>query len=316
MFRPHVGEGAVDNLAGEPFQRDRARRRTPDGARLAHQARAQHNIEQMLLALEELRALGQLDPNLVVVRFGHATMATPAQVARMKSLGVLAEINLGSNVRTGSADQTVGGVDGRTSPLEQYDDHVFGTAIYDGLDTLLSTDAHDVMRTTMREEYLRAYRLIEEVLAGERKVRVRATDAGDRGTPVEGAADERWLAIEDMTADERSRFLHAYEKLYADARAYHQHRPRPDGTAGTPGLEDHWLHAAHAHGLRPTGVGRFDGSRAQVVAAAEAYRKERNLVMYDESAVGELRVRVTTADGRAEIELREVPAASIGAAHE
>jgi len=107
VLRPHVGEGAVDNDAGRPFARDDARKRTPDGA-LTYQERARHNLDQFLTALEELRDAGDLDPTLVVVRFGHATMATPEQVARMKAVGVIAEVNLGSNVRTGSVDQTVG----------------------------------------------------------------------------------------------------------------------------------------------------------------------------------------------------------------
>lgn len=310
VFRPHVGEGAVDNLVGQPFQRDRARQRTADGD-LTHQARARHNLEQMLLALEELQARGELDPQKVIVRFGHATMATPAQIVRMRALGVLAELNLGSNVRTGSADQTVGGVDGMTSPVEQYDDHVFGTAIYYGVDTLLSTDGHDVMRTTMRDEYQRANRLLEEILAGERKVRVRAEDAGDRGVAA-GSERERWLAIEELTADERTRFLRGYEKLYADAQAYYQHRPRPDGRGGTAGLDAHWLGLAQEHGLDRTAVGAYEGSRAQVVATAEAYRKRGDLVMYDESDAGALRVRVTTADGRAEVELHERSTPSVG----
>ncbi len=305
VFRPHVGEGSVDNTAGQPFARDRDRKRTADGA-LTHQVRARHNLEQLLVALEDLRVRGEFDSNLVIVRFGHATMATPDQVVRMRALGVLAEVNLGSNVRTGSADQTIGGVDGHTSPVEQYDDHVFGSAIYYGLDTLISTDGHDVMQTTMPHEYERAHQLLEEILTGERKVRVRATDAGDRGTVVAGSDSERWLAIEDLTAEERARFLHGYEKLHADADAYYQHRPRPSDPAGAVAGGDHWTDLAETYGLRSDGVLRFVGTRAQIDEAVTAYRRRGELVMVDEQAGQPLRVRVTARDGRAELVLDEV----------
>ena len=92
--------------------------------------------------------------------------------------------------------------------------------------------------------------------------------------------------------------MHGYEKVYADAHAYYQHRPRPDGAAGTPGTDAHWLAPTREHGLRQVAVGRFEGTRAQVVATAEAYGKDRNLVMYDDQPGVPLRARVTTADGR------------------
>ncbi|MBE7452755.1 MAG: hypothetical protein HS111_28915 [Kofleriaceae bacterium] len=149
----------------------------------------------------------------------------------MHALGVIAEVNLGSNARTGAADQTVRGEDGETLPVEQYDDHAPPTMLYYDAQVVLSTDAHDVMQTTLRQEYDRGHRVIEEILAGERGVRVRAADAGERGKPVGDATDDRWLSIEDMTPAERDRFQRGYEKLHADAQAYYRHRPRPEATA-------------------------------------------------------------------------------------
>ncbi|MBE7448948.1 MAG: hypothetical protein HS111_08640 [Kofleriaceae bacterium] len=310
VLRPHVGEGSVDNAPGRPFDRDADRKRTP-GGELTHQARARHNVEQLLVALEQLRAAGELDPAVVVVRFGHATVATPDHVRRMHALGVIAEVNLGSNVRTGAADQTVRGEDGETSPVEQFDDHALPTMLYYDAQVVLSTDAHDVMQTTLRQEYDRGHRVIEEILAGERAVRVRAADAGERGTPVGDATDDRWLSIEDMTAAERDRFQRGYEKLHADAQGYYRHRPRPEATAArnprgaaSPQGGAHWTDTARAHGLRAIhGQRRFAGTRADVERAVAAYRKEGATALPISTHPDDIVYRVTSPDGRAELEL-------------
>ncbi|MBE7448614.1 MAG: DUF4157 domain-containing protein [Kofleriaceae bacterium] len=310
VLRPHVGEGAVDNAAGKPFSRDHDRKRTAEGE-LTHQARAKHNIDQLLTALAELRASGDLDPTLVVLRFGHATVSTPEQVQRMNALGVIAEVNLGSNVRTGSADQTVRGTDGETSPVEQFGEHALPTMLYYDTQVILSTDAHDVMQTTMRGEYERGHRIIEEILAGERKVRVRSADAGDRGKPARDGTEDRWLSIEEMTAAERERFTHAYEKLHADAEAYYTHRPRPEaGSArnqpgpASPAGGAHWTDTAREHGLRAIeGQRRFAGTRADVERAVAAFRKKGATVLPIHDDAGTIRYRVTSRDGRAQLEL-------------
>jgi hypothetical protein len=192
--------------------------------------------------------------------------------------------------------------------------------IYQDAQVILSTDAHDVMRTTMREEYLRAHRLIEEVLAGERKVRVRAADAKGRGVVAGGtdgppggdrAVGERWLSVEDFTPAELDRFLRGYEKLHADAAAYYLHRPRP--AAGTsrnepsdasPAGGAHWTDTAHAHRLFATeGQRRFAGTRSDVEAAVAAYRREGATALPIDDAAGTVIYRVTAPDGRATLEL-------------
>jgi hypothetical protein len=216
-FRPHVGEGAVDPKTGKPWNRDDDRQRTEDGT-LKHQDRAHENISAIIMVLRELAAQGALDPSKVVIRFGHATMTDPDQAAAMAALGVIAEVNLTSNVRTGAADQTVEGEDGRPAEEPQFDDHSLLTLLFYKVPTILSTDAHSVMSTTMGQEYDRAYMLIEDLLAGRRTVRVRAQDAQGRGVDLGNGQVE--LSRDDLTAAELQQFMDAYERLHQAAAKY------------------------------------------------------------------------------------------------
>jgi hypothetical protein len=224
VFRPHVGEGAVDPKTGKPWNRDTDRVRTDESdatSELLYIDRARENLDSMIEVLEGLDAEGKLDRDNVIVRFGHATHVTPEQAARMQRLGVIAETNLGSNVATGSLDQT-GGVDQRLPPgtLPNYDQHGLATQIFYDVDTILSTDAHSVMSTTMGQEYATAYRIIDDVLAGRRPVRVTAADAQGRGTPRgDGTVD---LMVTDLTPAERAKFERGYERLYAAAEQYRE----------------------------------------------------------------------------------------------
>lgn len=312
VLRPHVGEGAVDTVNEKPYKRDDNRHRDQEG-KLPLYERAKHNIDAVLTALEALKSRGLLDPTKVDVRFGHATHATPEQAIRMKALGITAEVNLHSNVVTGVVDQTKG-VDGQPRATEQYDDHALPTLLYYDTGVVLSTDAHAVMSTTMREEYTRARRLIDEILAGERRVKIRAADAGDRGTVRPDEPDSRWLAIHEMTADERQRFTHAYEKLYADATRQFEGRPGAGNavvgaadTANTP-RGAHATDLALEHGLVSRHGDRvFEGSREQVDAAAKAYRNARYVVLEQHDPDGRLTARVRSDRGDVEIELRHVP---------
>ncbi|MEZ4403201.1 MAG: DUF4157 domain-containing protein [Kofleriaceae bacterium] len=314
VLRPHVGEGAVDTAEGKPYGRDDHRHRDPDGG-LPHYQRARHNLDAILTTLEGLRADGLFDATLVEVRFGHATHTTPAQAVRMKALGITAEVNLGSNVVTGAVDQTAG-ADGKPQPTEQFDDHALPTLLYYDARTILSTDAHSVMSTSMREEYQRAQRLIEQVLSGARRIRVQAADAGARGVEAPGAPGDRWLTIDELTAEERRRFTRAYEKLYADANDFYQRRPGAtpvgDGNARTEAAPDggrHVTDVARAHGLVAThGDLVFEGAAADVAQAAQAYQRQGYLVTPIEEADGLTVFHVRSGGGDVDLELRAVPA--------
>lgn len=311
VLRPHVGEGAVDTAEGKPYGRDTNRHKDGTG-KLTHYQRAMHNIDAVLATLEDLKGRGVFDPTKVEVRFGHATHATPEQAIRMKSLGITAEVNLGSNVATGAVDQTEGGVDGKTRSPEAFDDHALPTLLYYDARAVLSTDAHSVMSTDMRSEYTRARRIIDEILSGERSVRVRSQDAGDRGTVRPDDPDSRWITIHDMTPDERSRFLHAYEKLYEDANRQYERRPgaAPIGasnqrTDAAPAGGSHISDLALEHGLEARHGDRvFEGSQEAVEGAAAAYRAARYVVHTQRGDDGRLTFVVRSAEGDTEVELR------------
>lgn len=311
VLRPHVGEGAVDTEAGKPFHTDTNRHLTADGE-LPHYARASANIEKILIALEGLRANRQLDPTKVIVRFGHATHATPDQVSRLTALGVVVEVNLHSNVATGSLSQTAG-AHGPRSPVDLYDAHSFASLIYYDVPIAISTDSGPVMGTSLRGEYQQAKVLLEEVLSGDRKVRVRAEDVrtktrGEpdrfRGTPVEGHPGQYELSISEMTPAERSRFMHGYEKLFTDAREYASRRPKPGGTgaeSARPGVEPsmaHHVDTAVGSGLVPSrGTAIFEGVRADVLAAADRYRAAGYWIAQADLAGGRVVIEVTSPDG-------------------
>lgn len=304
VYRPHLGEGSVDPIDGESFHTDKQRHLALDGKPTGY-ARAHDNIEVLLGVLEELDRSGELDRNLLLVRIGHATHADAAQAARMQALGVIAEVNLRSNIATGAISQTEG-PHGPRSPVEQLDDHSFVTLLYYDVPIAISTDAGAVMGTTLRAEYQRARQLIEDVLAGQRGVRVSAADARIgkteryRGTPVAGNPREYELRFVDLSPAERQRFLHGYEKLYADAEAYTARRPGTGSTPGrasAPGLAHHTDVAVQSGLISTRGRGTYEGAVIDVARAAAGYRSAGYLVVDTEGAGGKLLVTVASADG-------------------
>jgi hypothetical protein len=62
--------------------------------------RAQKNLEAFITAIEANQEQWLKDK--ILIRFGHATHTTVEQAERMKKLGIYADINLGSNLRTGA----------------------------------------------------------------------------------------------------------------------------------------------------------------------------------------------------------------------
>ena len=320
VFRPHVGEGAVDTIATKPFYTDQDHHVGSDG-NASHYERANANLEAMLEVLEQLRADGLYDPDRVIVRFGHATHADPGQAARMQALGIIAEVNLGSNIATGAVSQREG-ANGPRNATEQLDDHAFPTLLYYDTPIAISTDAGAVMGTTLAAEYQRAQTLIEDVLAGASTVKVRAEDArigkteAFRGVEVAGHPELRELSVYDMTPAERARFTHAYEKLFADAKSYYLRRPKPHGAAGAassatdaaPYGGAHHVDVALDRGLIPSrGTEIYEGVRGDVDAAAAAYRTAGYRVSETAKAGGVVLVIVTSADGTFTTVLRSWP---------
>jgi len=90
----------------------------------------------------------------VVVRFGHATHATPEQLEEIKQLDIMIEANLGSNEATGSVGD------------EFEKSQVILKFLYHGVRTILNTDAGGVMMTTLQNEYDAAEIIIENFKAG------------------------------------------------------------------------------------------------------------------------------------------------------
>ena len=62
--------------------------------------RAIHNLDAFIGAIEQNQQYW--NKQKVLIRFGHATHTTPEQAKRMQTLGIWADINLGSNLRTGA----------------------------------------------------------------------------------------------------------------------------------------------------------------------------------------------------------------------
>ena len=127
------------------------------------------------------------------------------------------------------------------------------------------------MNTTLKAEYARANHIIEAVLAGEQPVRITLADAtvdGEvRGREVAGLSGVREVFIYQMTAAERARFTHAYEKLYADADQYVLRRPKPSGP-----LPHHTTIAVESGLKSMHGQATYLGTRAEVLGAAKRYR--------------------------------------------
>jgi hypothetical protein len=262
LLRPHVGEGAIDTTRGDPFARD-ANRQTTAAGELTHYERARANIEALVETLEHIAARpenaqhgGKLPPS-VIVRFGHATHTAPEQASRMAKLGVIVEVNLGSNQTTGAVAKnkpTGGQPDRRLGPnhqaplyndgkanLPSLEDHALATLIFNEVDIVLSTDGHEVMNTTLGDEFALAEETLGLIRSNERLVRVSAAQA--RAMDADGGAavipmdvpDHQVVEIkyESMSQKKKDLFDKAYRKFYETAHRYLAKRPK----AGTPGPE-------------------------------------------------------------------------------
>lgn len=160
VLRPHVGEGYVEMpinpATGKPMDHDRDHNRN-------HYQKAQDNMRALVDAIDAMTKPGPngepplYDPQdpTFEIRFGHATHASPEIAADMKRLGIAAEVNLGSNVISGSLQDNPTNPAGRDPDgrLQSLDDHSLLTLAAAGVPILLSTDGPAVMNTTLADEY-------------------------------------------------------------------------------------------------------------------------------------------------------------------
>ena len=245
VLRPHVGEGANDVIPGEPYGRDHSRQK--QGDQLSHYQRAEENLDTMLTVLEKIasrpenRAHGGRLPPEVIVRFGHATHATPQQCVRMARLGVIAEANLSSNVETGALARNkpeagapdVGRPEGPPTMFgeDKVDanlrDHSLGSLIFSGVEVVPGTDAHSVMNTTLSKEYSRAEKMIAGIRGSEISVPItveQAREMNQHGGAATLPADARQTTVEvtypQMSDDKKRLFDTAYRKLFEDSARY------------------------------------------------------------------------------------------------
>lgn len=235
VMRPHVGEGGIDTVPGESFSRDSRRQVTPDRSELTHYRRARENLDLLLQALEAVAVQygGRIPPE-VSVRFGHAAHATSEQAARMKKLGVVAEVNLGSNYATGSVSKSKGELAAREelpsgqdrSVLGSLDDHALGALIFNDVDVVLSTDGHEVMSTSLAQEYRLASAYISRIQADKLPVRITVDQArtmnreqGHARIPPRPPATVN-VFYSQMSPLKKATFDSAYRRFFELARRY------------------------------------------------------------------------------------------------
>lgn len=113
VVRAHVGEGAPisnqqyfsnEQTACNAIQNFQHIKQVFDADRLipVHHVEAQKNIAQVLAAIAELQKIHPDINDYVVFRLAHLTHITEPLAKRAKQLGVTADVNLSSNVATGS----------------------------------------------------------------------------------------------------------------------------------------------------------------------------------------------------------------------
>ncbi len=154
VLRPHVGEG---------YSEDPEIRRHGGGPDSEVAKTARNNLTVLLNALEKNPDYEPPPKGKVIVRLGHVTHATDEHIAQMKRLGVIAEVNVGSNLATGAlpADSTGKG---------RLDEHPLIKLMLAGVKTTLSTDAQGVMSTNMGREYGFAADMLDDFRRGRTSI--------------------------------------------------------------------------------------------------------------------------------------------------
>jgi len=200
VLRPHVGEGyvemPVDPKTGRPKDHDR-----DDND--AHYQKAQDNMRALVDVVDGMSRPGPngepplydpKNPN-PEIRFGHSTHASPEIAADMKRLGIVAEVNLGSNAVSGSLQdnpQKPAGRD-RDGRLQSFEDHSLLSLAAVGVPIILNTDGQSVMNSRLRDEYQTAKAILDEF----------------RGVSAEGEKSSVWRTV----PVDRKAFLEAHPQL-------------------------------------------------------------------------------------------------------
>jgi len=245
VFRPHVGEGAIDTVAGEAYGRDHNRQMTKDRSQLSHYARAEANLEVIITVMEAVAARrenssygGRLPPE-VIVRFGHATHATARQAERLVRLGIHVEVNLSSNQATGASathKPAPGQIDHTSAPSDStlvadkahsIEDHAFASLVFHEASIMISTDGNSVMDTNLTFEFRRAKEVITSVISSDRAVEVSLSDALEMNFEggnihIDHAEPNGQVLVRyrQMSARKQKVFTAAYRRLFENAAGY------------------------------------------------------------------------------------------------
>ncbi len=230
VLRPHVGEGYIEmppNAHGHKagFDADHSRE---------HYKKAEANLWAMVDAVERLsKTIGPdgkpiydpADPN-PEIRLGHATHATPELAAKMKALGIVVEVNLGSNAVSGSLQDSATNPQGRSASghLHHMDDHSLLVLAAEGVRVVLATDGQGVMGTTLHEESRRAAQLLVDFtgppsgIASKKTMPVtREVFAGAKGIEPSMAEPPFSLTYRELPEAMRANVDSARERMLSEA---------------------------------------------------------------------------------------------------
>jgi len=131
--------------------------------------RATNNIGTLLEAIKQFHQANRQIPGNVRIRFGHATHTTPQQAQWMARLNIAADINMGSNLRTGALSymQNLDEGDVWKYLFKNWNWNIlplFNHSIIPlcnaGAQVVLGTDGQGVEVTRIGYEYLLAYHLL------------------------------------------------------------------------------------------------------------------------------------------------------------
>lgn len=188
VVRIHVGEGApivIDDIAKSKNEACLDMRRlpsiktTPDGKPL-HLVEGRKNIAKLLTLIKDIKKEVKDIDTLIIFRFGHVTSISQAQAKLLKQLNIEADVNLSSNIATGSwplsraarekilkayripthvLEYFLNG-DNKKAP-ELFSHHPLKWLLYNNVLTILGSDGPGVEHSSMDREYQMADALIK-----------------------------------------------------------------------------------------------------------------------------------------------------------
>ncbi|MGF1489990.1 MAG: hypothetical protein ACFBSE_23125, partial [Prochloraceae cyanobacterium] len=170
VIRVHVGEG---NPATVSYN-DKA-------------STARNNVSLMIEAIETLRDNNQLSDK-IILRLGHGTHASGANLDKIRQLGIIVEANLTSNLKTGSVRN------------KNEMDQVLLRFLYHDVKLTINTDGGGMMTTTLPKEYKQAREILARFRNNEIGVTVDITD------PNTGAVTQRTYFYRDLPKDKKANF--------------------------------------------------------------------------------------------------------------